>query len=173
MTKRGKNKASRPRVSWSAVCLVIGSGDIVSFSDDYYGYYDMYCTNIGDILTGLTQTIYPQISNYDNVILNDLQSSEVIRVFVNNSVNATDILKVVPINKHVSEGITKDNIISLNAQKAELTAQLTALQQNIDTINNTLSTSDFTQETVSSQSMLQTQLKDSLQIPPLEYLFLK
>lgn len=126
----------------------------------YTEYYDMYCTNIGDILTGLTQTIYPQISNYDNVILNDLQSSEVIRVFVNNSVNSTDILKVVPINKHVSEGVTKDNIISLNAQKAELTAQLTALQQNIDTVNNTLSTSDFTQETVSSQTMLQTQLKD-------------
>lgn len=126
----------------------------------YTEYYDMYCTNIGDILKGLTLTIHPQISNFDNATLNDLQTSEVIRSFVNQSVNVTDILKVVPINKHVSDGVTADTILNLNAQKAELTSQLNAMQQNIDSISTSLSTNDFTQDTIESQRILQSQLKE-------------
>lgn len=37
------------------VCLVKGSGDLVEYSDDYYGYYDMYSVKNLEILKQLTR----------------------------------------------------------------------------------------------------------------------
>ena len=38
-----------------AICEVIGSGDIVEYSDEYYGYYDMFAATELEVLKALTR----------------------------------------------------------------------------------------------------------------------
>ena len=44
------------------------------------------------------------------------------------------ILQVLPINKHLIDDSTSEDIINLHTQKAELTSQITTLQDNINNI---------------------------------------
>lgn len=107
----------------------------------YMEYYNTYCINIGDLLLGMTKATYPQLSSYTNSILNNLQSGAIIKSYVNESFDINNI-QVLPINKHLTDNTTTEEIINLNAQKAELQHQLTTLQTNIDNVYNTVVSSN-------------------------------
>ena len=103
----------------------------------YIDYYKKYCNNIGDLILGITETAYPQVSNFTPSQLNDMQSGE----SVGNAVTTTfegDILKVVPINKHLTDDATNDDIMNLHNQKNLLQSQLDTIQTNIDDTTNDL-----------------------------------
>ena len=57
----------------------------------YLDYYNEYCVNIGDLIKGLTESAYPQISNYTPVQLNSLQSSEQIKEIVSSSISGQNV----------------------------------------------------------------------------------
>lgn len=103
----------------------------------YIDYYKKYCNNIGDLILGITETAYPQVSNFTPSQLNDMQSGE----SVGNAVTTTfegEILKVVPINKHLTDDATNDDIMNLHNQKNLLQSQLDTIQTNIDDTTNDL-----------------------------------
>lgn len=124
----------------------------------YMDYYRTYCTNIGDLILGLTQSAYPQISNYNGVQLNNLQSGEDIQRVVTSTINAEEILQVVPINKHLTDDVSSEEIINLHAQKNDVQAQLATIQDNISQVYNTLTNTDFSQETSNTMQSLQSKL---------------
>lgn len=50
------------------VCEVIGSGDMVSFSDEYYGYYDMYSVEKIEIIRKIDRSEIIQMAlNFDEM----------------------------------------------------------------------------------------------------------
>ena len=69
-------------------------------------------------------------------------------------------MKVVPINKHLVDNTTTEEIINLHAQKSELNSQLKNIQDNIDNVYNTLVNTDFAQEIDITQQSLQAQLQE-------------
>lgn len=126
----------------------------------YVEYYDKYCTNIGDLILGLTQSAYPQLSNFTNDVLYTVQNGDNIKELVNESINVNEILRVVPINKHLIDTTTTEEIINLHTQKSELNSQLSTLQENIDNVYSTLVNTDFSQEVEITQESLKGQLQE-------------
>lgn len=124
---------------------------------NYIEYYNKYCSNIGDLIQGITDAAYPQISNYTSQILYNLQNGDIISECVNNSISSNNI-KVVPINKHLTDDTTNEEILSLHSQKNEIYAQIQTVQSNIDSISSQLLNSDFSTDTSSKQQTLQSQL---------------
>lgn len=127
---------------------------------NYVEYYDKYCTNIGDLILGLTQSAYPQLSNFTNDVLFNIQNGDNIKLLVNQTIDTEEILKVVPINKHLVDNTTTEEIINLHAQKSELNSQLQNIQENIDNVYSTLVNTDFSQEVDITQQSLQAQLQE-------------
>ena len=127
---------------------------------NYIEYYEKYCNNIGDLILGLTESAYPQISNYNNNVMNTILNGENVKAMVTASVNEDNLLQVVPINKHLIDSITTEEIINLHSQKSELNSQLSNLKDNIDSIYNSLVSTDFSKETDITQESLQSQLQD-------------
>ena len=125
----------------------------------YIDYYNQYCSNIGDLILGLTQSAYPQISNYNAYQLKQLQDGEEIVKYVSGTVNTEGTLVVLPINSHIYDDTTISTIKNYHAQKASIQSSLNTLTENINTTNNTLLTTDWSQETELSQSALQSQLQ--------------
>lgn len=128
----------------------------------YIEYYNKYCTNIGDLLLGISNVAYPQLTNYTNANLFNMQNGDDIKQFVSNTIN-TNILKVQKINEHLIDDNTSKKIISLNSKKNELTNELNSVQSNIDTIYNQLVTVDFLNNTAITQISLKSQLDDLYQ----------
>lgn len=126
----------------------------------YTEYYDKYCTNIGDLILGLTESAYPQLSNFTTDVLYNVQNGDNIKEMVNQSFDTSEILQVVPINKHLIDNTTSEQLINLHAQKSELNSQLQNVQDNIDNVYNTLVTTDFSQEIDITQQSLQAQLQE-------------
>lgn len=125
----------------------------------YIQYYNEYCKNIGDLILGLTETAYPQLSNYSGRQLHNLQDSDEVKVAVSTSIDNEDILKVVPINKHLTDDVSSQEIINLHAQKNDIQAQLLTVNDNISQVYNTLTTTDFTQQTSNTIVGLQSKLR--------------
>lgn len=126
----------------------------------YLDYYNEYCVNIGDLIKGLTESAYPQISNYTPVQLNSLQSSEQIKEIVSSSISGENVLQVVPINKHLTNDSTSEEIINLHAQKNDLNAKLDTLRDNINDTYNTMLNTDFSQTTSLSWQSMQSQINN-------------
>lgn len=124
----------------------------------YLDYYNKYCVNIGDLIKGLTESAYPQISNYTPIQLNSLQNSEEIQEIVSLSISGENVLQVVPINKHLTNDSTSEEIINLHAQKNDLNAQLDTLKDNINDTYNTMLNTDFSQTTSVSWQSMQSQI---------------
>lgn len=124
----------------------------------YIDYYQKYCVNIGDLILGLTQTAYPQVSNYTPNILESLQDGDTIKNLVDSTWDSSTVLKVVPINKHLTDDNVSDEIMNLHSQKNDINSQLSTNQANIDNIYNKLLTTDFSNETTLTQVGLQDQL---------------
>ena len=125
---------------------------------NYIDYYNSYCTNIGDLILGITESAYPQLSNYTAKQLNELQNSESVKTAVSGTINGTDILKVVPINKHLTDDVTSEDVINLHSQKNDLNSRLSTVQDNIDQTYSTMISTDFSQNTTITQEALQSQL---------------
>ena len=118
---------------------------------NYMTYYNTYCKNIGDILSGFSEISNPLLSEYEYNVLEDLQTSDAIKALVDKTFNSDTILQVVPINKHLIDDSTTQNIINLHNQKSELNNKLTSINANIDDLYNTLTTTDWSQEVANSQ----------------------
>lgn len=126
----------------------------------YIEYYNQYCNNIGDLILGLTQSAYPQISNYNAYQLKQLQDSDEIVKYVSGTINTEGTLTVLPINTHIYEDDTIDNIKNYHSQKTAIQTELNTLTENINSTNNTLLTTDWSQETSETQTQLQSKLQN-------------
>ena len=124
----------------------------------YMDYYEKYCTNIGDLILGLTEAAYPQLSNFTSDELKQLTESDAIKTAINSTVDTQDGLRVVPINKHLIDDTSTEDIINLHAQKNNIQAQLLTVNDNISQVYNTLTTTDFSQETANTFTGLQAKL---------------
>ncbi len=126
----------------------------------YMSYYNKYCKNIGDLILALTETAYPQISNYTPDILQQLQDSDdiynIISAIIGNNAN----IEVVSINKHLNDDVTNEDIISLHSQKNDMLAKLKTIQTDIDDTYTTLISTDFSQDVTITQSALQNKIKE-------------
>ena len=137
-------------------------GEIIYHNDTnipytYIEYYNEYCKNIGDILAGITNTIYPQFTNFTFDELKELQNSENLKKIVSLTIN-DDILKVTKINDHLIDDTATKRVLQLHSEKNEKTNQLTAIQANIDKTYNQLTTTDFSQDLSVSQTSLKNKL---------------
>lgn len=126
----------------------------------YIDYYNKYCKNIGDLILGLTETAYPQISNYNVSQLKELEQSNNISSLVTSSISADNILTVKRINNHLIDTVTSNKVITSHKQKAELNSQISSINDNIDQVYTQLTTTDFSQETTITQVSLQAQLNE-------------
>lgn len=127
----------------------------------YLDYYKKYCTNIGDLILGITQTAYPQITNFTADQLKNMQESNEVQSAVSNTFDTENILQVVPINKHLVDNSSNEEIKNLHASKNDFLQQISSKQSQINDIYNKLISTDFSKETTISQSSLKQQL-DSL-----------
>lgn len=125
----------------------------------YMSYYKEYCTNLGDIILGMSKCAYSQITNYNVSELTNLLESDVILNAVNASVDVNTNLKVVAINKHLVDDESNKDIINLHNQKNEINAKLQTCQSNIDQVYSTMLTTDFSQNVVVTQASLQEKIQ--------------
>lgn len=136
--------------------IVDSNGNQVNYID----YYNEYCKNIGDILSGFSELSNPLLTDFNNSTLDTLQNDEGIRTLVNNTFDNGEILQVVPINKHLIDDSTTQEIINLHNQKSELNNKLTSINSNIDSLYNTLTNTDWTQEVTNSQLSIRKKLDE-------------
>ena len=136
--------------------IVDSNGNQVNYID----YYNEYCKNIGDILSGFSELTNPLLTDFNNSTLDTLQNDEGIRTLVNNTFDNGEILQVVPINKHLIDDSTTQEIINLHNQKRELNNKLTSINSNIDSLYNTLTNTDWTQEVTNSQLSIRKKLDE-------------
>jgi hypothetical protein len=66
------------------ICEVIGSGETVKYEDDYYGYYDQYCSSELEILKRLNR-------NEILIKLEDMSVEQLIRFFMGFKLTQTEI----------------------------------------------------------------------------------
>ena len=125
----------------------------------YMSYYKEYCTNLGDIILGMSKCAYSQISNYTVSELSNLLESDIIANAVNASVDVNTNLKVVAINKHLVDDASNQDILNLHNQKNEINAKLQTCQSNIDQVYSTMLTTDFSQNVVVTQASLQEKIQ--------------
>lgn len=158
------------RSEWSSPLFINLSSTYVmdeggNYIQDSYGnnltyteYYKKYCTNIGDLILGITKTAYPQISNYTSTQLQEIEEGTAMQQAVSNTFDEDSILQVVPINKHLVDDVTTDEIKQLHEEKAQISQQLLTLESSINEITNTLATTDFSKDTTNTQENLKSQL---------------
>lgn len=128
----------------------------------YIEYYNEYCKNIGDLMTGITKISYPQISNFNNAQLRKLTDSEELKNIVTQSLyyNNELVLNVSRINSHLIDDELSQSILSLHSQKNEINSQLRSVQDNIDQTYSQLTETDFSQESNVTQESLRGKLKE-------------
>ena len=150
-------------VDLSTISMRDGNGRVIS---DMYGnpynylsYYQEYCTNLGDLILGMSRCAYSQVSNYTPDELNELLNSDDAKLAVSKSFNTDGILKVVAINKHLVDDAATKDIVNLHAQKNEITAKLQTCQSNIDQVYSTMLTTDFSQNVTVTQASLQEKIQ--------------
>ena len=150
-------------INLNAINIVDNNGNPIvdNFGNkySYLQYYKEYCTNIGDLILGMSTSAYPQISNFTVDELNTLSNSVDLQAIVTNSISQEGILKVVAINKHLTDDLTTEEIKNLHTQKNEINAKLQTCQSNIDQVYSTMLTTDFSQNVTVTQSALQEKLQ--------------
>lgn len=144
---------SVPMTDASGAQVKDSSGNTLS----YIEYYNKYCSNIGDLILGITEAAYPQLSNFTASQLSELQDGTRAAALVTSSVSY-DAIKVVPINKHLTDDSASDEIISLHAQKNELSQKIDTIQVNINELTSKIQAAQVSQDASSSISSMQTTL---------------
>lgn len=125
---------------------------------DYISYYNKYCNNIGDLISGLSETIYPQLSNYSSTEMFNMTDGDVVRELVTKSIDLNGGLQVVKINAHLTDDDAINDIKKWHEEKNRITNDLTNVQNSIDKIYNQLLTTDFKSDTTVTQFELQEKL---------------
>lgn len=125
----------------------------------YLSYYQEFCTNLGDLILGMSKCAYSQVSNYTPDELNELLNSDEAKLVVSKSFNTDGVLKVVAINKHLVDDLATKDIVNLHTQKNEITAKLQTCQANIDQVYSTMLTTDFSQNVTVTQASLQEKIQ--------------
>ena len=147
----------------SSIKMVDSNGNAIKDNNDnqyyYINYYNEYCTNLGDLLMGMTKCSYSQITNYTPIELENLLTSLDVKNYVNQSVDVNTNLKVVPINTHLIDDAANKDIINLHTQKNEINAKLQTCQSNIDQVYSTMLTTDFSQNVTVTQQSLQSKIQ--------------
>ena len=128
----------------------------------YLEYYNRYCVNLGDLVDGISKVAYMQLTNLPEINIKELLYSTAIKEFVNDTLRREDedVMHVTRINKHIINDESSQNIKSLHEQKSQLNSQLRAIQNNIDTVYEQLTNTDFSQEISISQESLRTTLNE-------------
>ena len=90
--------------------------------------------------------------------LESLQDSDDMQIAVSNTFDTENILQVVPINKHLVDDPSNEEIKSLHASKNDFQQQISAKQSEINEVTNKLMTTDFSKEITVTQNSLKTQL---------------
>lgn len=125
-------------INLNNINMVDANGNDIIDSDGnkmtYIEYYNKYCNNIGDLILGISEVAYPQVSNFSNAQLSSLTDNTTTKAWVSSTIS-DEILQVVPINKHLTNDATNEELISLHAQKANLNSQISTIQSNISSIN--------------------------------------
>lgn len=125
---------------------------------DYMSYYNEFCNNLGDLILGISQTAYPQVSNYTSDELRFLTTDGYIASAATESITGDNVLQVVPINKHLTDDISNEDIRNLHNQKNEINSKLQTCQSNINEVYSTLLTTDFSQNVTVTQVALKEKL---------------
>jgi prefoldin subunit 5 len=130
---------SRPEViNLNGVNMVDSNGNEMLDQDGnkmtYIDYYNKYCNNIGDLILGISEVAYPQVSNFSNAQLNALTDADRTKAWVTATLSA-DSIQVVPINKHLTDDAANEELINLHAQKSNLNSKISSVQSNISSIN--------------------------------------
>lgn len=150
-------------VDLSTIMMRDGNGraisDMYGNQYNYLAYYQEYCTNLGDLILGMSRCAYSQVSNYTPDELNALLNSDDAKLAVSKSFNTDGILKVVAINKHLVDDAATKDIVNLHTQKNEITAKLQTCQSNIDQVYSTMLTTDFSQNVTVTQASLQEKIQ--------------
>lgn len=102
---------------------------------NYLDYYNQFVNNIGDTLLGLTTMINNTLNNVSAENFNKITSLV--------PTIDEETLKVININEHLNDSAKIDNIRSLYSKKKGYQQTLDTIQQQIDDINNILSTNSF------------------------------
>lgn len=126
----------------------------------YVEYYNKYCTNIGDLISGIAEVAYPQLTSFTPSELSTIQNGDEVKELVSNSFDTTSILQVTPINKHLTDDVTSDDIKTLHESKNNLTQQLQSVQLSINEVYNKLTTTDFSVDNSTTQATLKQQLDE-------------
>ena len=122
--------------------IIVDTNSLVAESDNsinFKTYYENNVRNIGDILNEITSSMNATIMRYNEDEFNNFSTYKP-------TVN-TDKLKVVQINSHLNNSTTVQNIRSLYSQKQEYNRQLQEVQEQITSINSTLSEISFADTT--------------------------
>lgn len=125
---------------------------------DYISYYNEYCNNIGDLIAGLSETAYPQVSNFSADDLYTVTNGLNTKSAVNDTINIEEDIKVQRINSHVVDDDMTSNLRKLHEEKSNLNTQINNVQSNIDNIYNQLTTTDFS----TTRNVSQLDLKNKL-----------
>lgn len=150
-------------VDLSSIMMVDKNGQAIT--DDsgnqysYMSYYKTYCTNLGDIILGMSKCSYSQITNYTATELKNLLTSNLIKQNVNSTIDENTNIKVVAINKHLVDDKSVEDIVNLHNQKNEINSKLQTCQSNIDQVYSTMLTTDFSQNVVVTQASLQEKIQ--------------
>jgi len=125
---------------------------------DYITYYNKYCNNIGDLISGLSETVYPQLSNYSSTDMFEMTEDAVVADLVDKSVMLDGPLQVVKINSHLTDDDAIADLKKWHEEKNRITNDLVNVQQSIDQIYNQLISTDFSTDTSVTQFELQEKL---------------
>lgn len=125
---------------------------------NYISYYNKYCNNIGDLIAGLSETIYPQLTNYSSTEMFGMTDGETMASLVTNSVDTNGGLQVVKINSHLTDDDAVSDLKKWHEEKNRINNDLVNVQHSIDQIYNQLMTTDFKSDTTVTQFELQEKL---------------
>lgn len=125
----------------------------------YISYYNQYCTNIGDIIQGISDVIQPQFINLNNSVLNALENDLTVKGFVTNSIDK-DNIEVYCINEHAFDDESSKEISNLFAEKNKYSISINDMQANIDNTYNLLTTTDFNNDLTVTQESLKAKLDE-------------
>lgn len=125
----------------------------------YIRYYNEFCNNIGDLIDGISKTAYSQLTNYTVSELDKLVNSDDAKSAASKAINTDTILKVVAINKHLTDDLSTEDLINLHNQKNEINSMLQTCQSNIDQVYSTMLTTDFSQNVTITQESLQEKIQ--------------
>lgn len=133
--------------------LVINSFDLKLADTDikFKDFYDANVRNVGDILYEISTMLSDTFSTLNNEQIAEYQA-------ITPSLGTSDV-EVIQINKHLDNSTTVQNIRSLYSQKKQTQAELSEVQEKIQSINDTITNTNF-DDTTNIRSTLAGQLTE-------------